>query len=72
MNNKSVPSEKEFWQTMEGMVKDLVKDQMESMMELEREAFLEERGDGDNKGNGFYQRDLETQFGKVNVNYCWK
>ena len=66
MNNKSVPSEKEFWQTMEGMVKDLVKDQMESMMELEREAFLEERGDGDNKGNGFYQRDLETQFGKVN------
>ena len=66
MNDKSVPSEKEFWQTMEGMVKDLVKNQMENMMELEREAFLEGRGDDDNKGNGFYQRDLETQFGKVN------
>jgi len=66
MTDKSIPTEKEFWQTMEGMVKDLVKDQMESMMELERRAFLEEREDDDNKGNGFYQRDLETQFGKVN------
>jgi len=66
MTDKSVPTEKEFWQTMKGMVKDLVKDQMESMMELERRAFLEEREDDDNKGNGFYQRNLETQFGKLN------
>ncbi|MFB6290218.1 MAG: IS256 family transposase, partial [Candidatus Bipolaricaulia bacterium] len=64
MNDKSVPSEKEFWQTLEGMVKDLVKEQMENVMELERQAFLEEEGQ-DNKGNGFYQRNLETQFGKV-------
>jgi len=66
MTDKSVPSEKEFWQKMEGMVKNLVKEKMENVMELERQAFLEEQGDDDNKGNGFYQRDLETQFGKVN------
>ena len=47
------------------MVQDLVKKQMENVMELERQAFLEEEGDQDNKGNGFYQRNLETQFGKV-------
>ena len=35
-------------------------------MELERQAFLEEGEEGGNKGNGFYQRNLETQFGKVN------
>ena len=46
------------------MVKDLIKEQMENVMELERQAFLEEEGQ-DNKGNGFYQRKLETQFGKV-------
>lgn len=35
-------------------------------MELERQAFLEEGEEVNNKGNGFYQRNLETQFGKVN------
>jgi len=51
---------------MEGMVKDLVKGQMDSMVGLERRAFLEELEDGDNKDNGFYQRNLGTPFGEVN------
>ena len=64
MTDKSVPTKDEFWQAMKEMVNQMIKERMESLMKLERQAFLEEERDY-NKANGYYQRNLHTQYGKL-------
>ena len=42
-----------------------VQEKFEKLMKAEREAFLEEEANEENEGNGYYHRDLDTEFGQM-------
>lgn len=44
---------------------DEVKEKFEKLMKTEREAYLQEEATDDNAANGYYNRDLDTEFGKI-------
>lgn len=52
-------------QQVEGLLKTKLKEALETLMEAERTAFLDEEAQAENKGNGHYRRRWETRYGAI-------
>lgn len=64
MTDESIEPEDGFDKRLNDMIKDMVKNKLENLVKTEREAFLEEQSPED-VANGYYNRDWETMFGKI-------
>ena len=64
MTDESIEPENGFDKQLNEMIKEMVKDKLENLMKTEREAFLEQQSP-EHVANGYYNRDWETMFGKI-------
>ncbi|MBS3789052.1 IS256 family transposase [Candidatus Bipolaricaulota bacterium] len=64
MTDESIEREGKFNKPLNEMLKSMVKERLETLMETEREAFLSKE-EPEDVANGYYNRDWETKFGEI-------